>query len=136
MLPRSPRPAGNAYIAGGTSSRDFPVTAGAFQTQYAGPPADPTAPDPSGDAFVAKFSPSGAALWSTYWGGASADVAYTLTLDGVGNVYFAGTTESFADFPKSGSAIPTCRQTGGPFVAVLDPTAPAPPFKRNGRAWL
>jgi uncharacterized protein (TIGR03437 family) len=114
--------AGNAYLAGGTSSADFPVTAGAFQTRYAGPPADPTAPDPAGDAFVVKFSPSGAALWSTYWGGASADVAYALTLDSAGNVYFAGTTESFADFPKAGPAIPTCRQTGGPFVAALDPS--------------
>jgi uncharacterized protein (TIGR03437 family) len=114
--------AGNAYIAGGTSSPDFPVTLAAFQTQYAGPSADPTAPDPAGDAFVAKFSPTGAALWSTYWGGASADIAYALTLDADGNVYFAGTTESFADFPKSGPAIPTCRLTGGPFVAALDPT--------------
>jgi uncharacterized protein (TIGR03437 family) len=113
--------AGNAYLAGGTSSADFPVTSGAFQTQYAGPSADPTAPDPAGDAFVAKFSPTGAALWSTYWGGTSADVAYALTLDPSGNVYFAGTTESFADFPKAGPAIPTCRQTGGPFVAALDP---------------
>jgi uncharacterized protein (TIGR03437 family) len=113
--------AGNAYIAGGTSSADFPVTTGAFQTHYAGPPADPTAPDPAGDAFIAKFSPSGGALWSTYWGGASADIAYALAVDGAGNVYFAGTTESFADFPKSGPGIPTCRQTGGPFVAALDP---------------
>jgi uncharacterized protein (TIGR03437 family) len=113
---------GNAYIAGGTSSVNFPVTAGAFQTQYAGPPADPTAPDPAGDAFVAKFSPSGASVWSTEWGGASADVAYALTLDSSGNVYFSGTTESFADFPRAGPGVPTCRQTGGPFVAALDPT--------------
>ena len=115
-------PQGNAYIAGATSSADFPVTPGAFQTQYAGPLADPTAPDPAGDAFIAKFSPTGAALWSTYWGGASADAAYALTLDGGGNVYFAGTTESFSDFPRAGPGVPTCRQTGGPFVAALDPT--------------
>jgi uncharacterized protein (TIGR03437 family) len=114
--------AGNAYIAGATSSSDFPVTSGTFQTQYAGPPADPTAPDPAGDAFIAKFSPTGTALWSTYWGGASADAAYALTLDAIGNVYFAGTTESFADFPRAGPGVPTCRQTGGPFVAELDPT--------------
>ncbi len=114
--------AGNAYIAGGTSSADFPVTPSAFQTRYAGPAADPTAPDPAGDAFLAKFSPTGAALWSTYWGGASADVAYALALDAAGNVHFAGTTESFADFPRAGAGIPTCRQTGGPFAAELDPT--------------
>jgi uncharacterized protein (TIGR03437 family) len=113
---------GAAYIAGGTSSSDFPTTPGAFQSQYAGPPADATAPNPAGDAFIAKFSATGAAVWSTYWGGASADIAYGLALDPAGNVYLAGTTESFADFPRAGAGVPTCRQTGGPFVAVLDPT--------------
>lgn len=114
--------AGNAYIAGGTSSADFPVTPGAFQTSYSGPAADPTAPTPAGDAFVSKFSPAGVPVWSTFWGGASADVAYALALDSTNNIYFAGTTESFSDFPRAGSVIPSCRQTGGPFVAVLDPT--------------
>lgn len=114
--------AGAAYIAGATSSPDFPVTAGAFQAKYAGPAANPAAPSPAGDAFVSKFSSSGAALWSTYWGGASADVAYALALDASGGVYIAGTTESFSDFPRAGASIPTCRQTGGPFVAVLDPS--------------
>jgi uncharacterized protein (TIGR03437 family) len=113
---------GAAYIAGATSSPDFPTTPSAFQPQYAGPPADPTAPNPAGDAFIAKFSATGAPIWSTYWGGASADIAYGLALDLAGNVYFAGTTESFADFPRAGTGVPTCRQTGGPFVAVLDPT--------------
>ncbi len=112
---------GDVYIAGATSSPDFPAISGAFQAKYAGPAADPTAPDPAGDAFVAKFSPSGAPVWSTYWGGASADAAYALALDPSGNVYFAGTTESFSDFPRAGASIPTCRQTGGPFVAELDP---------------
>jgi uncharacterized protein (TIGR03437 family) len=112
---------GNAYVTGGTASSDFPVTPGSFQTAYAGPPADPTEPDPDGDAFVTKFSPSGAVIWSTLWGGSQADVAYAIALDATGDVYIAGTTES-PDFPKPGSSIPTCRQTGGPFVAELDPT--------------
>lgn len=112
---------GNAYVAGATSSSNFPVTTGAFQTTYAGPPADPTDPDPDGDAFVSKFSPLGAVVWSTYLGGSQADVAYAIALDAAGNVYIAGTTES-PDFPQSGASIPTCRDTGGPFVAELDPT--------------
>jgi len=112
---------GNAYVAGATSSSDFPVTAGAFQTTYAGPAADPAEPDPDGDAFVTKFSPLGAVVWSTLWCGSQADVAYAIALDAAGNVYIAGTTES-PDFPKSGSSIPTCRDTGGPFVAELDPS--------------
>jgi uncharacterized protein (TIGR03437 family) len=110
---------GNAYVAGATSSSDFPVTTGAFQTAYAGPAADATDPDPNGDAFVAKFSPLGAVMWSTLWGGSQADVAYAIALDAAGNVYIAGTTESSAS-PKSGNSIPTCRATGGPFVAELD----------------
>jgi uncharacterized protein (TIGR03437 family) len=113
--------AGNAYVAGATSSSDFPVTVGAFQTAYSGPAANPADPDPDGDAFVAKFSPLGAAVWSTLWGGSQADVAYAIALDAAGSVYIAGTTES-PGFPKSGNSIPTCRNTGGPFVAELDPT--------------
>jgi uncharacterized protein (TIGR03437 family) len=113
--------AGNAYVAGGTSSSDFPVTTAAFQTTYAGPPNDPGAPDPAGDAFVSKFSPLGASVWSTYLGGSLSDVAYAIALDSGGNAYIAGVTES-SDFPKSGAFIPTCRATGGPFVAELDPT--------------
>jgi len=110
---------GNAYVAGGTSSSDFPVTAGAFQTTYAGPAANPAEPDPDGDAFVAKFSPLGAMVWSTLWGGSQADVAYAIALDSAGNAYIAGTTES-PDFPKSGNSIPACRDTGAPFVAEID----------------
>jgi uncharacterized protein (TIGR03437 family) len=110
---------GNAYVAGGTSSSDFPVTAGAFQTTYAGPPPNPDAPDPAGDAFVSKLSPLGAVVWSSYLGGSLSDVAYAIALDGGGNVYIAGVTES-SNFPKSGAFIPTCRATGGPFVAELD----------------
>ena len=33
-------PSGNAYVSGWTSSADFPVTPGAFQTSFAGPPFD------------------------------------------------------------------------------------------------
>jgi hypothetical protein len=37
---------GNAYVTGQTSSTNFPITAGAFQTTYGG----------GGDAFVTKFA--------------------------------------------------------------------------------
>jgi uncharacterized protein (TIGR03437 family) len=113
---------GNVYVAGSTSSFDFPVTSGAFQTVYGGPQADPANPDPDGDAFVSKFSPVGAVVWSTYLGGSQSDGAYAIALDGGGNIYIAGVTESGSDFPQSGNSIPTCRETGGPFVAEFDPT--------------
>jgi hypothetical protein len=44
--------AGNAYIAGGTSSADFPTTPGAFQPKPGG----------TNDAFVAKLNPMGTGL--------------------------------------------------------------------------
>ena len=53
---------GRAYVAGNTTSRDFP-TRNAAQGGYGGGAFD-------GDAFVAKLAPDGSALeWSTYHGG-------------------------------------------------------------------
>ena len=113
---------GNAYVAGSTQSADFPTTAGVFQPKYAGgtPFNDGADPDPDGDAFIAKYGPSGALLWSTYLGGSSRDEAVAIALDSATNpnVYVGGSTES-ADFPLTANAIPHCR-TGGPFAAELD----------------
>lgn len=81
---------GSAYIASGTSSADFPVTMGSFQTVYGGGNAE---------AFVAKLNPAGSALvYSTFLGGSGADAVYGMAIDTVGNVYVGGLTTS-ADFP-------------------------------------
>jgi uncharacterized protein (TIGR03437 family) len=113
--------AGNAYVAGGTMSSDFPVTAGVYQATYAGPAFDPTDPDVDGDAFVARFGSSGALLWATYLGGSDYDMGEAIALDAAGNVYVAGAAG--VGFPKTAGAIPECRiGVGGPFVAELDPT--------------
>lgn len=109
---------GNAYVAGGTQSADFPTSAGVFQPKYAGGTAVSDGPDPVGDAFVAKLDSAGARLWSTFLGGSGRDEAVALALDSAANVYIGGNTES-ADFPMTANAIPHCR-TGGPFVAELD----------------
>jgi hypothetical protein len=49
------------------------------------------------DIFVAKYSPSGAHLWSKRWGGAGDETAGGVAVDGSGNVfvvgYFYGTTD-------------------------------------------
>jgi len=109
---------GYAYVAGSTQSADFPTTTGVFQTKYAGGTPISEGPDPDGDAFIAKYAPSGALLWSTYLGGSSRDEAVAIALDSNANVYVGGSTES-ADFPVTAGAVPHCR-TGGPFVAELD----------------
>jgi uncharacterized protein (TIGR03437 family) len=80
--------AGRAYIAGTTSSFDFPV-ANAMQSRPAG----------MRDGFIAVLDATGSHLvWSTYLGGANDDWASAIALDPAGNVHVAGWTYS-ADFP-------------------------------------
>jgi uncharacterized protein (TIGR03437 family) len=110
---------GNAYIAGATQSANFPVSSGAFQTTYGGGTPVSEGPDPDGDAFLAKFDPNGASVWSTFLGGSSDDHAAAIALDAGGDVYVAGTTES-TNFPGFQNWLPSCRVIGRPFVAELD----------------
>jgi hypothetical protein len=80
---------GNAYITGNTSSTDFPVTSGVFQSTYGG----------STDAFVAKIAPSGSSLvYSSYLGGSAADFGQGIAVSSSGEAYLTGSTQSF-DFP-------------------------------------
>jgi hypothetical protein len=75
--------AGNVYLAGMTTSADFP-TANARQA-FGG----------QRDVFVAKLDPTGSQLvYSTYLGGTGSDTGYALALDTGGNIYVAGTTLS------------------------------------------
>ncbi|HPU57699.1 MAG TPA: SBBP repeat-containing protein, partial [Verrucomicrobiota bacterium] len=77
--------AGNAYVAGTTSSGNFPVV-NAVQPRLAGGITD---------AFVAKLNPSGGALvYCTYLGGSSVDYGTAIGLDGTGSVWIAGYTAS------------------------------------------
>ena len=78
--------AGSAYVAGVTSSRNFPVTAGALQSAHAGG---------GQDAFVVKLNPAGSALvYATYLGGSSIDIANGIAVDFVGQAYVTGYTGS------------------------------------------
>jgi Beta-propeller repeat len=78
----------NIVIAGTTSSPNFPVTAGAFQTTFGG----------GTDGFIIKFASSTQLLGSTYLGGSLNDGITAMTLDFHGLPYLTGTTDS-TDFP-------------------------------------
>jgi hypothetical protein len=77
--------AGNAYVAGGTGSTDFPVTPGAYRSQRAG----------NGDAFVAKINASGSSLvYSAVIGGEDDDSSSGVAVDPEGCAYITGGTYS------------------------------------------
>jgi hypothetical protein len=96
--------AGNAYIAGITSSQDFPVK-NAWQPLFGGG---------QEDGFVAKLSPSGSELvFSTYLGGAAFDEVSALAIDHHHHIYVAGFTNSI-DFPVTPNAFQkTCDGRAG-----------------------
>jgi hypothetical protein len=79
---------GDAYVAGYTSSPNFP-TASAYQGSYG----------TNQDAFITKLNPSGSSLlFSTYLGGSASEVANAIALDPTGRVYVTGQTSS-TNFP-------------------------------------
>ncbi|MFW9887740.1 MAG: SBBP repeat-containing protein [Candidatus Thorarchaeota archaeon] len=79
---------GNAFVAGYTSSPNFP-TFNAYNSTYGG----------EGDCFVFKLSPDGSTLlYSTYIGGDFYDWAASIAVDRIGNAYIAGVTSS-SNFP-------------------------------------
>jgi uncharacterized protein (TIGR03437 family) len=112
--------AGNVHVAGNTASTNFPVTSDAAQTRLGGvgvvdtinllPGGYVKAPAGFGDAFYARFSPSGSLTYNTYLGGSDDDVASGLAVDSAGNAYLSGNTAS-ANFPLAGSSYQ--KQLGG-----------------------
>ena len=80
---------GNAFVAGMTSSSNFPTSA-AFQLLPGGG---------TESAFIAKLNPAGSALlYSTYLGGSVMDYGTSIAVDLADNAYAAGYTAS-PDFP-------------------------------------
>ena len=101
---------GNFYVAGATSSINFPVLGGVQNSL-----------DGWLDAFAAKFGPTGALVYSTYLGGSGMDMANAIAIDSSGGAYLAGYTIS-SDLPVTGNALQSTY--GGDydaFVARLNP---------------
>ena len=107
---------GNAYVAGGTQSTNFPLKS-AIQSSHSGD-----------DAFVTKVDSTGTSLgYSTYLGGSSTNVATGIALDSSSNAYVTGITDS-SDFPTtSGDAQTTYGGADDGFVTEV---------KADGSAWV
>jgi uncharacterized protein (TIGR03437 family) len=125
-------PSGSAYIAGTTTSRDFPVSSAAFQSTNKAAIANS-----AGSAFISQLNRGGTALvYSTFLGGsglvtstgqALGDAAYALTVNSAGNVYVAGAARS-PDYPITQGALQTTNNAvsskgQNAFVSLINPTA-------------
>ena len=78
---------GSVYIAGRTDSKDFPVKNALQAESHA-----------FSQIFLAKFTPAGELVYSTYLGGSDNDAAAGIAVDEAGNVYLTGNLHS-RDFP-------------------------------------
>ncbi|HJV09341.1 MAG TPA: SBBP repeat-containing protein, partial [Acidimicrobiales bacterium] len=106
--------AGNAYLAGETSSSNMP-TANALQATNGG----------LVDAFVAKVNAAGSALvYSSYLGGSGTDVGTAIALDGAANAYLTGFTDS-TNFPTANPLQAAQAGSNDAFLAKLNASGTA-----------
>ena len=107
---------GNAYIVGTTSSLNFPIKAGGFQTTKAA----------GKDVFVTKLNPNGnGVVYSTFIGGSLDDFGYGIAIDSNGNTYITGTTAS-ANYPATAGALQKTRGgSNDAFVTKLNASGSA-----------
>jgi hypothetical protein len=83
---------GNVYLVGYTYNNNAIATSGAHQTTLNG----------TSDAFLVKFNSSGVRQWGTYYGGSGNENGWSCAVDGSGNVYLAGGTNSINGIATSG----------------------------------
>lgn len=114
--------AGEAYVTGQTNVINFPVTPGALQQTNGGGCSGGTEPICFDDAFVTKLSADGTQLlYSTYLGGSGSDMGQSIAVDGAGDAYVTGGTNS-PDFPL---LHPLPGMSGGAFVSKLNASGTA-----------
>lgn len=82
---------GNIYLIGITSSTANIGSAG-YQNNLGG----------FSDAFFAKFDNNGLRLWGTYYGGTNFDEGNNCSIDFLGNIYLAGSSNSSSNIASGG----------------------------------
>ena len=102
---------GRAFLAGFTSSPDYPTTSGAFDTT-------------SNYVFVTKLNASGSDLvYSTFLGGTNFDDGEDIAVDASGRAYVTGSTSSF-DYPTTPGAFDTSAKRGLRILGASGPYSP------------
>lgn len=114
----------DVWVTGSSLSSNFPTLAWGiayYQSTYAGP----TATYEGGDIIMLKFDNNGVMQWSTYVGGTSHEIAFSIADDIQGNIWITGRTTS-ADLPVvniGGSAYyqPTYGGVADAFIMKFSP---------------
>ncbi len=97
----------NIFVAGVTTSTNFPTTVGAYQTSKS----------LGDDGFIFKLNPAGNALiFASYLGGLGNDYVRDMAIDDLGNSYII--TETTGSFPTTIGAYSTT-YNGGPYDGAL-----------------
>ncbi len=106
---------GNSYAVGATTSTDFPVSSGAFQTAWGGG-------SNVYDGYVVEISPSGGLIYGSYLGGTGSDVAYGASVRSDGTVCVTGVCTS-TNFPVTSGAVSSSFAGGAAdgFVSAVAP---------------
>jgi len=128
--------AGNVYLTGSTTSINFPLAGGGPQNSLNQGVIGAAATLPT-DAFVTMIHPASSGLdalfFSTYLGGAAADIAYGIAIDSQNSIYIVGSTKSSDDtttadinegFPVTDAAYQKVSYgPGDAFIAKIVPSA-------------
>jgi hypothetical protein len=104
---------GNVFLAGyysaATTVYNSDGTAGPTLATIAG-----------NDCFLAKYSPTGSAIWATRFGGSGSDIAFELTTDSSGNVCVTGNySAALTLYNMDGTTGGTLTNAGGNDVFVI-----------------
>jgi uncharacterized protein (TIGR03437 family) len=102
---------GNAYIAGSSNSQDLPLK-NPIQTT--------TSPRIAYTPLLAKFSPDGLLLYSSFIGGPTAGTAWAVAVGAAGDIYAAGSVDG--QFTTKNALQSSTQSPGTGFLMSLDPT--------------
>ena len=109
---------GNIYVTGATNSANFPSTEGSFQRTFRGGRGSYPVLK-SADGFVAKLNGNATQLlYATFFGGNGEEGGTSIAVDGDGNAYVTGSTNSTFGFPLSAGAAQTRYAGSGGNVEV------------------